>query len=70
VSKGVPIEAFAPYEGNDVGQVLAQPEFNDLVTVTPEATKLLFDIQSNQDEFIPWGEAYTKAVENLKEDEF
>jgi len=70
VSKGVPIDVFAPYEGNGVDDLLAHPEFNKLVTVTSEALKLLSDIQMNQDDYMTWGEAYTKAIENIKEDEF
>lgn len=70
VSKGVPVEAFGPYEGDGVDLLLANSVFSEWVTATPEAVTLLVDIQDNQDEGIPWGAAYTKAVENLKEDEF
>lgn len=70
VSRGVPVDAFEQHEGSGVDTLFGYGWLDEWVTATPEAIALMGNIQDNQDMHYPWGEAYTKAVENIEEDEF
>jgi len=62
---GVPVEAFAPFEGKSVDDLFVDGHLKEYgVTAEPEAILAMLGVQNLQDNNYSWGDSYRQIFEN------